>query len=208
MPEFATISNTSPPAVMARMVDQSDNEEDDDDDDDDDFEEEDALDIAVDEGHDDEDNDVSMLDPGVAALKRENEAKVEATNAERESLRQEKKLSKVFEKQLLKETKHHSKQMELIAEEQVSRERSQRLKSEKYNREIDKTQRDIRRLHTMFKQLVQQRQKDVGKKAFYEKQVDNLSAELEEAHRQGQAYEVMSLRSSSHTFSLSLYLCE
>merc|ERR1719474_1608116 len=40
------------------------------------------------------------------------------------------------------------------------------------------------------KQLCQQRQKDVGKQTFYERQVQSLSAELNEAHRQGQAYEM------------------
>ena len=190
LPEFAAISNSASSAVLALpdkvMLHDTDIDEDDDDEEDEDDEE-----FEEDEGPDtapDDDNDVSMLDPGAA----EHEAKVEETNKERESLRMEKKQSMVFKKQLLKETKHHSKQMQLIAGEQVTRERSQRLKSEKYNREIDKTQRDIRHLQAMFKQLCQQRQKDVGKQAFYEKQLDSLNNELEDAHRQGKAYEVWS----------------
>eukprot|EP01083_Nonionella_stella_P130253 395285_1 len=84
-------------------------------------------------------------------LKRENSEQVKDTSTERLALKLEKKQSIVYKKKLLKEQKCHDKQMEFIAHEQVSRERSQRLKSERFTREFDRTNRDITNLQVLLK---------------------------------------------------------
>eukprot|EP01083_Nonionella_stella_P144390 450746_1 len=167
-----------------------DDEEDEDDEEDTEEEEDHEEEHMMVEAENDDDNDVSMSDPKTEKMKRENSEQVKETSTERQALKREKQESIVYKKKLLKEQKCHDKQMEFIAHEQVSRERSQRLKSEKYNREIDRTNRDITNLQALLKQLRQQRQSDIGKQAYYEKQVNTLSQELDEAHHQGQLYEV------------------
>eukprot|EP00488_Nonionellina_sp_1-RS-2012_P001379 TRINITY_DN2208_c0_g1_i2.p1 TRINITY_DN2208_c0_g1~~TRINITY_DN2208_c0_g1_i2.p1 ORF type:complete len:183 (+),score=70.42 TRINITY_DN2208_c0_g1_i2:328-876(+) len=112
--------------------DEETEEEDEEDDDDD-----------INEAEEDDDHDISMKDTKKEELKRENKIKVKETSTERNALKQEKRLNIDSKKKLMKEQKCHQKQMEFIANEQRSRERSQQLKSEKYNREIVKTNRDI-----------------------------------------------------------------
>ena len=164
------------------LLEDEDEDDDDDDDEDEDFEEE-PDEEEEGEQEEEEDGDVSMVD-------NPKQQKIKEANTEREKLKKEKKLSIINKKKLLKEQKVHNKQMEFIANEQLSRERSQRLKSEKFNREIDRTNRDIYNIQTMLKQLCQQRQSDHSKQAFYEKQVSTLANELDEAHKQGRVYEV------------------
>ena len=196
IPELRTITESESPKNVI-LLDNTDVDDDDDEEDDDESEEEDDEDVVGNEGEiihnedvdadDDDDNDVNMMDTattsGSTSTSRnneklttkqeyENKQKVQEANNEREQLKKEKKATLVYKKKLLKEQKQHNKQMEFIANEQLSRERSQRLKSEKYSREIDKTNRDITQLQTMLKQLCQQRQSDLSKQAFYEKQVN------------------------------------
>ncbi|ETO13177.1 kinesin family member 21A [Reticulomyxa filosa] len=115
------------------------------------------------------------------------------------------------QKRLLQQVKDTEKKKLDLETEQLTRERTQKLNHEKYSREIDKTNRDIEILQVfhhfyffilfsclikvvfflfqkkkkknVLKQLVEQKRVDATKKEYYEKQIQDLNIELEDAYK-------------------------
>ncbi|ETO19831.1 hypothetical protein RFI_17398 [Reticulomyxa filosa] len=161
---------------LAKVEDTDGNENDDDVE-----EEEDDDDEEEDDEEEEEDTDAA-LDPDAQALKEEHKLGFNFNIFLLVTLMLKRKEEQQRQRQLIREAKESKQRMQELETEQATRERTQRLTHEKYSREIDKTNRDIELLQQMLKQLVGQKRTDLTKQAYYEKQIQELSNELEDTH--------------------------